>query len=45
MAQFNKKLNDGAVGKVPWGTGFENANKTTNQSIGSHYHQAQMNGV
>ena len=22
MVQFNKKLNDGVIGKVPWGTGY-----------------------
>ena len=45
MVQYNKKLNDGQVGKVPWGTGFQNKNKTSNQEMGAFYHQANMNGV
>mmetsp|Transcript_39644 Transcript_39644/g.60707 ORF Transcript_39644/g.60707 Transcript_39644/m.60707 type:complete len:119 (-) Transcript_39644:28-384(-) len=37
MASFQKKQNEGEQGKVPWGTGFQRKNMTTNSEIGGFY--------
>ena len=40
LVQFNKKMNDGEAGRVPWGTGYQNQMKTSSSQFGQHYQQS-----